>query len=133
MEGMSDAPIVSSDLERRLSERSIVVDIHNALLSVGDVTKLKRRMPCLGIKRNPIKISVIEAQNNFRKFLYDDGSVNEAQNNFRKFLNDDGSVNEYCHVLKGIINNKENIIRSDGLRGYYFLKIIPKIKIHGVY
>jgi hypothetical protein len=84
---------------------------------LGEITTQKRIIPCLGIKMNPMKMSLIE----------------EAQNNFRKFLNDDGSINEYCNVLKGIINNKENIIKSEGLIGFYFPKIIPKIRINGVY
>lgn len=72
---------------------------------------------CSGIKINPIKMSLIE----------------EAQNNFRKFLSDDGTRNEYCNVLKGIVNNKENIIKSEGLIGFFFPKINPKIEINGVY
>lgn len=58
--------------------------------------------------------------------------IEEAQNNFRKFLNDDGSINEYCNVLKGIVNNKENTIKSEGLIGFFFPKINPKVNINGV-
>jgi hypothetical protein len=72
-------------------------------LCVGEITNQKRIIPCLGIKINPMKMSLME----------------EAQNNFRKFLN--GSIKEYCNILykNHFIPTSFVHTSNDGLNGSF--------------